>query len=492
MSKREQAAQEFVWQVNSRTRAALVDYFVSHGVWVEDDDLETAFKLDAHRSFLNTLSKDLEITAKATRLASDIGSISLAEKEKAMKSVYEVEERCKEAAADRGALSTQAAYLHRLVNAWPAMPALGVAFALGILGCFLIFVNLFAAGGLAVLFAAGYGLFKVMSFERLKKTLAVQAANANAEFEALVLLEVTPRPEIPDGKDRTRLKAYAYSGILFLAAIASLALHPRSSQSQPELVQASSSTPPMVSKVAEASAPEQKSEPLQGRFAWLVGKYPSDVVNDKRFRAAFNHVTPSDWRKISERFAVTNGDIQSKDGFLFAEGCMSHLCASDRAAFVISETTGKGDIVYHDSGTGDEEVGTTRKFVWREMPLPETPLAEWTRMSGQSRSSATASVGTAAPLSVYRPSFDCTKARSDAERLVCGDAELAAEDVQLAEVYARAKAAVTDQTTFRERTRAQWNYREQNCHDRVCLQRWYVDQKVALAQIAQTGRVDDQ
>jgi hypothetical protein len=90
----------------------------------------------------------------------------------------------------------------------------------------------------------------------------------------------------------------------------------------------------------------------------------------------------------------------------------------------------------------------------------------------------------------FAPSFDCSKARSDAEHLICSDPQLASDDVELAAIFARAKAAVVDQTAFRERVRQQWNYREQNCHDRKCVLRWYADQKAALSQIAQTGRLD--
>jgi uncharacterized protein len=88
------------------------------------------------------------------------------------------------------------------------------------------------------------------------------------------------------------------------------------------------------------------------------------------------------------------------------------------------------------------------------------------------------------------PSFDCSKARSDAEHLICSDPELASADLALASIFVRAKAAAVDQTGFKERVRQQWNYREQNCHDRECLLRWYEDQKSALSQIAQTGRLD--
>jgi hypothetical protein len=76
---------------------------------------------------------------------------------------------------------------------------------------------------------------------------------------------------------------------------------------------------------------------------------------------------------------------------------------------------------------------------------------------------------------------------SPAVLVMSGCGSLAADDVELARIYAQAKAAVADQVAFRDRTRAQWNYREQTCHDGECLARWYVDQKIALAEIAKTG-----
>lgn len=92
----------------------------------------------------------------------------------------------------------------------------------------------------------------------------------------------------------------------------------------------------------------------------------------------------------------------------------------------------------------------------------------------------------AAP-TTYPTSFDCSKAHSSAEKTICGDAELAGDDLALAAVYERAKAAATDPVAFKERTRQEWNYREQNCHDRDCLLRWYADQKVTLTHIAEAG-----
>lgn len=91
LSKREQATLDFVLMVQNRTSAALVRYFISHGVHVAPDDLSEAVTLQEHQPFLETLSREFEVTTKAIRLALDIGSISLAEKEKAMLAVYEIE-----------------------------------------------------------------------------------------------------------------------------------------------------------------------------------------------------------------------------------------------------------------------------------------------------------------------------------------------------------------------------------------------------------------
>ncbi|WMY10953.1 hypothetical protein [Paraburkholderia phenoliruptrix] len=95
-----------------------------------------------------------------------------------------------------------------------------------------------------------------------------------------------------------------------------------------------------------------------------------------------------------------------------------------------------------------------------------------------------------ATVGIPTPSFDCAKAKSDAERLICSDTDLAARDIELALLFAKAKAAVIDKEAFKQRTRRQWNYREQMCHDRECLVRWYFDQRTALSQIAATGRVE--
>ncbi|WP_176380723.1 hypothetical protein [Paraburkholderia youngii] len=106
--------------------------------------------------------------------------------------------------------------------------------------------------------------------------------------------------------------------------------------------------------------------------------------------------------------------------------------------------------------------------------------------------SANASVPVQQNTPAIKTSFDCAKARSDAERLICNDAELAAADVDLAKLFAQAKAAATDQDAFKERARVQWNYRESSCHDRDCLVQWYANQRQWLTGIVSNPNVPAQ
>ncbi|NPT33854.1 lysozyme inhibitor LprI family protein [Paraburkholderia xenovorans] len=144
-----------------------------------------------------------------------------------------------------------------------------------------------------------------------------------------------------------------------------------------------------------------------------------------------------------------------------------------------------------DSGTPDTTAFQTNKLNCQvQMTVDRTQALKISLQQSLSQQSVAGTSSTSALQPTLTTSFDCSSARSDAEHIICSDPELAADDVELSRIFARAKAAVTDQAAFRERTRQQWNYREQSCHDRNCLVRWYADQKTALTQIAQTGRVD--
>ncbi len=75
------------------------------------------------------------------------------------------------------------------------------------------------------------------------------------------------------------------------------------------------------------------------------------------------------------------------------------------------------------------------------------------------------------------PSFDCTKARSAAEKIICSDDQLSSLDTELAGLLAQAKQESSDKKNLLDETRAAWNFREVNCKDKSCLLDWYADRK---------------
>ena len=67
-----------------------------------------------------------------------------------------------------------------------------------------------------------------------------------------------------------------------------------------------------------------------------------------------------------------------------------------------------------------------------------------------------------------RASFDCAKAGSDAERLICADRELAALDVRMADLYEMGLNSVADSNEFTGEQKV-WLSRRDACTDKQCL-----------------------
>lgn len=90
----------------------------------------------------------------------------------------------------------------------------------------------------------------------------------------------------------------------------------------------------------------------------------------------------------------------------------------------------------------------------------------------------------------YLTSFDCRKAKSLTENLICQNEYLAKADRELSDLVKKARASVSDQEAFTRRLRQQWNYREKNCKDVACLSTWFAYQQDILGQIVATGDVN--
>jgi uncharacterized protein YecT (DUF1311 family) len=69
------------------------------------------------------------------------------------------------------------------------------------------------------------------------------------------------------------------------------------------------------------------------------------------------------------------------------------------------------------------------------------------------------------------PTFDCSRARAYAERMICSDPELAAADRRLLAAYREARARDPSGAVWRN-ARAAWHEREA-CQSRDCLVAWY-------------------
>lgn len=84
------------------------------------------------------------------------------------------------------------------------------------------------------------------------------------------------------------------------------------------------------------------------------------------------------------------------------------------------------------------------------------------------------------PTSAFSASFNCSRAGSVAEKLVCNDAELSALDDQLGKTYRLAKNKAADRRAFAVQSDGFWRWREANCHSRDCLIDWYRQRQAML------------
>ena len=84
------------------------------------------------------------------------------------------------------------------------------------------------------------------------------------------------------------------------------------------------------------------------------------------------------------------------------------------------------------------------------------------------------------------PSFDCSKANSPSEKLICSDNELATEDNELFKLYKKAKAKSNDPVAFKAESVDAWKAREGYCKDKDCLLEWYSRRKAYYQDILNT------
>lgn len=84
--------------------------------------------------------------------------------------------------------------------------------------------------------------------------------------------------------------------------------------------------------------------------------------------------------------------------------------------------------------------------------------------------------------SVHAASFDCTKASSKAEKLICNTPSLSQADARLYQDYLKAKQFTGNSPEFKNLTKQNWKKREQ-CTTVTCLTDWYTNSSMKYQQL---------
>lgn len=95
------------------------------------------------------------------------------------------------------------------------------------------------------------------------------------------------------------------------------------------------------------------------------------------------------------------------------------------------------------------------------------------------------------PTLTFGASFDCKKAQSATEKLICTDTELTKLDEELHETYQTAKLVLDDLTTFSKVQRKAWKVREKYCRSKTCLKTWYEERTKVLNAVIKTGKLSN-
>jgi uncharacterized protein/uncharacterized tellurite resistance protein B-like protein len=82
----------------------------------------------------------------------------------------------------------------------------------------------------------------------------------------------------------------------------------------------------------------------------------------------------------------------------------------------------------------------------------------------------------------WAASFNCAKASSPNDLMICADPQLSTMDDDLAVLYRTAKAAAPDAVAFKKETNYEWRKR-QRCADRSCLVAWYQRRSTQLESV---------
>ncbi|WDZ97329.1 DUF4236 domain-containing protein [Herbaspirillum sp. WKF16] len=190
-TKREVENETFATNLWQRRRAAISSYFLSHGILVGMDDVDSALSMQPHDAVFAGLTPQFSETTEAMQLLQDIGSLSLAAKEKAMKALYVIENTLDGARGTASGISEGLQDLNIATQSTPQAPKFwAYVFWVIVLGFFSLGAPQFAVVPIIVLCV---GLYKKSQYKK-KLVLSNEAVvKANAKLDQLIEHELTSR-----------------------------------------------------------------------------------------------------------------------------------------------------------------------------------------------------------------------------------------------------------------------------------------------------------
>lgn len=96
------------------------------------------------------------------------------------------------------------------------------------------------------------------------------------------------------------------------------------------------------------------------------------------------------------------------------------------------------------------------------------------------------------PSITYAASFDCNKAHSDVEKLICNTPELSKADDELYVDYLQAKLVTGNSDEFKKLAKKNWDLRTKNCDTKQCLLDWYKRSTVIYRNVAASHPIEEQ
>lgn len=148
-------------------------------------------RLPEHEQTFRALAPSFAQVNESISLLSDIGSLSLPSKEKTMRAIYEIETRLQE---QEGVVDGLEAALARIGVALRSVPRKPTLWPYAFWGTVLLAMTYVAwPWALAGVIAYAAGLSKQISYRKRKAEADRSLVEANAGFEAVAELEVTPR-----------------------------------------------------------------------------------------------------------------------------------------------------------------------------------------------------------------------------------------------------------------------------------------------------------